>query len=109
MRDGALARVGEDASNAAAAVTIDDAFTAPSLNQAVAGPGTFTLYGLLNASTGVVTINANAVDINADIIADALRWDAQQESSKEPVKFILENVDAIKMIIVKLRDHVENS
>ena len=55
--------------NAAANVTIDKAFTAASLNQATAGTGTFKLDDVLTAQTGVVTINANAVDINADIIA----------------------------------------
>ena len=55
--------------NAAANVTIDKAFTAASLNQATAGTGTFKLGDVLTAQTGVVTINANAVDIDADIIA----------------------------------------
>ena len=55
--------------NAAANVTIDKAFTAASLNQATAGTGTFKLDDVLTAQTGVVTINANAVDIDADIIA----------------------------------------
>ncbi|QNI78885.1 filamentous hemagglutinin family outer membrane protein [Synechococcus sp. RS9909] len=56
--------------NAANNVTLSNTFSAASFSQATAGGGTFQLGGNLTASTGAITINSNAVDLNADLTAD---------------------------------------